>query len=70
VVDQTGAGDAFAAAFVSAHVEGLSVEASLQRAIVSASAALESWGPESLLTMPTADASARLDEWFGIARPG
>jgi sugar/nucleoside kinase (ribokinase family) len=69
VVDQTGAGDAFAAAFVSAQVDSLSVEASLQRAIVSASAAIESCGPESLLTMPTADARARLDEWFGIARP-
>jgi hypothetical protein len=44
------------------------VEASLQRAIVTASAVIESWGPESLLTMLAADARARLDEWFGTAR--
>ena len=37
VVDPTGAGDAFAAGFVSAHLEGLPVDACLDRGVVSAS---------------------------------
>jgi sugar/nucleoside kinase (ribokinase family) len=69
LVDQTGAGDAFAAAFVASHVEGLSVKASIERAIVSASVAIEAWGPESLLSTPHADALARIERWFGAENP-
>lgn len=65
VVDQTGAGDAFGVAFVLAHLEGLPVEACLRRAVVTASFALEGWGPDSLLNAARADADARLREWYG-----
>jgi sugar/nucleoside kinase (ribokinase family) len=60
VVDQTGAGDAFSVGFVLAHLEGLPVEACLQRAVVTASFAVEAWGPDTLLAAERADADARL----------
>jgi sugar/nucleoside kinase (ribokinase family) len=66
VVDQTGAGDAFALGLAVAHLEGLPVATCLQRAVVTASFALEAWGPESLLTATRADADARLHRWFPI----
>jgi ribokinase len=59
VVDQTGAGDAFSVGFVLAHLEGLPVEACLQRAVVTASFAIETWGPEALLEAGRAEAEAR-----------
>jgi sugar/nucleoside kinase (ribokinase family) len=65
VVDETGAGDAFSAAFVLAHLDGLPVEACLQRAVVSASFAVGAWGPEALLAATRADADARLRSWYG-----
>jgi sugar/nucleoside kinase (ribokinase family) len=49
VSDPTGAGDAFAAGFISAHLEGLPVAACLDRAVVSASFAIEAPGAASLL---------------------
>jgi ribokinase len=60
IVDQTGAGDAFTVGFVLAHVEGLPVEACLQRAVVTASFAIETWGPDALLTAGRAEADVRL----------
>jgi sugar/nucleoside kinase (ribokinase family) len=65
VVDQTGAGDAFGVGLVLAHLEGLPIEACLQRAIVTASFAVASWGPEALLAATRADAEARLRQWYG-----
>jgi sugar/nucleoside kinase (ribokinase family) len=65
VVDETGAGDAFAVALVLAHLEGLPIEGCLHRAIVTASFALAGWGPEALFTATRADAEARLREWYG-----
>jgi sugar/nucleoside kinase (ribokinase family) len=65
VVDQTGAGDAFGIGFVLAHLEGLPIEASLQRALVTASFAVAGWGPEALLSATRADAEARLRKWYG-----
>jgi ribokinase len=59
VVDQTGAGDAFSVGFVLAHLEGLPVEACLQRAVVTASFAIETWGPDALLEAGRAEADAR-----------
>jgi sugar/nucleoside kinase (ribokinase family) len=49
VIDPTGAGDAFAAGFLSAHLEGLPVTACLDRGAVSASFAIEGLGPAALL---------------------
>jgi sugar/nucleoside kinase (ribokinase family) len=63
VVDPTGAGDAFAAGFVSAHLEGLPVEACLDRGVVSASFAIEAPGAASLLEATRTDADARMREW-------
>jgi sugar/nucleoside kinase (ribokinase family) len=62
-VDQTGAGDAFAAGFVCAYLEQLPIEVCLQRAIVTASFAVEAWGPEGLLAATRADAESRLHGW-------
>jgi sugar/nucleoside kinase (ribokinase family) len=64
VVDQTGAGDAFTAGFVLAHLEGLPVEACLQRAVVTASFAVEAWGPDALLAAQRAEAEARLRQLY------
>jgi sugar/nucleoside kinase (ribokinase family) len=65
VVDQTGAGDAFGVGLVLAHLEGLPIEASLHRAVVTASFAVEGWGPVALLSATRADAEARLRQWYG-----
>jgi len=58
VIDPTGAGDAFAAGFVSAHLEGLPVDACLDRGVVSASFAIEGLGAASLLEATRTGASA------------
>jgi sugar/nucleoside kinase (ribokinase family) len=63
VVDPTGAGDAFAAGFISAHLEGLPVAACLDRAVVSASFAIEGLGVTSLLVATRTDAHARIRQW-------
>ena len=65
VVDQTGAGDAFGVGLILAHLEGLPIEACLQRAVVTASFAVAGWGPEALLAATRADAEARLRQWYG-----
>ena len=65
VVDQTGAGDAFGAGLILAHLEGLPVEACLQRAVVTASFAVAGWGPEALLAATRAEAEARVRQWYG-----
>lgn len=48
-VDPTGAGDAFAAGFVSAWLEGQPADAALRRAVESADRVIGAWGPEALL---------------------
>jgi sugar/nucleoside kinase (ribokinase family) len=63
VIDPTGAGDAFAAGFISAHLEGLPVAACLDRGVVSASFAIESPGAASLLEATRTDADARIHQW-------
>ena len=65
VVDQTGAGDAFGVGLILAHLEGLPIEACLQRAVVTASFAVGAWGSEALLAATRADAEARLRRWYG-----
>lgn len=63
VADPTGAGDAFAMGFITAHLEGLAVAAALERAVVTASFAIEAWGSDGLLTATRAAAEARLHDW-------
>lgn len=65
VVDPTGAGDAFAAGFVIARRRGLPLADCLRHGIVSASFAIEDWGPDGLLAATPADAATRLREWYG-----
>jgi sugar/nucleoside kinase (ribokinase family) len=65
VVDQTGAGDAFAVGFACAYLEGLSVDACVQRAVVTASVAVEGWGADPLFAATRAQADARLQSWYG-----
>jgi cytidine kinase len=60
VIDPTGAGDAFAAGFISAHLEGLPVDACLDRGVVSASFAIEALGAAGLLEATRTDADARI----------
>ena len=63
VVDPTGAGDAFAAAFVSAHLEGLVLEHALRRAVVAAGFAVEAWGPDGIMAATRTEAESRLEAW-------
>lgn len=65
VVDPTGAGDAFAAGFLSAHLAGESIERAIQRGVVTASFAIEGWGAAGLLAATRDAAEARMREWFG-----
>ena len=60
VIDPTGAGDAFAAGFISGHLEGLPVDACLDRGVVGASFAIEALGAASLLEATRTDADARI----------
>ena len=66
VIDPTGAGDAFAAGFISAHLEGLPVEGCLDRGAVSASFAIEGLGAASLLDATPSDADARVRRWSAV----
>ena len=62
VVDATGAGDAFAAGFISAHLEGLPISVCIDRGVVSASFAIEAPGAASLLTASRTDADSRISQ--------
>jgi sugar/nucleoside kinase (ribokinase family) len=66
VNDPTGAGDAFAAGFISGHLEGLPVEACLDRGVVSASFAIEGLGAAALLEATLAAADARARQWTPV----
>jgi sugar/nucleoside kinase (ribokinase family) len=68
LVDPTGAGDAFAAGFLTAHLDGRPVPECLQRGIVTASFAIEAWGPDGLLHATRAAADARASAWAPRAR--
>lgn len=63
VVDPTGCGDAFAASFVTAILDGEDTDAAVQRGIVGASFALAGWGASELLATDGGAARARLAEW-------
>jgi sugar/nucleoside kinase (ribokinase family) len=62
VMDATGAGDAFAAGFISAHLEGLPISVCIDRGVVSASFAIETPGAASLLTASRTDADGRISQ--------
>jgi sugar/nucleoside kinase (ribokinase family) len=65
VVDPTGAGDAFALGFVTAHLDGQPIARCLRQGHVAASYALEAWGPDALAAAAPAQAMQRLRDWFG-----
>ena len=65
VADATGAGDAFAGGFLAGWIRGEPVEQALRRAVVSASFAIESWGPAAIIAATPAAAERRLRDWFG-----
>ena len=65
VVDPTGAGDAFAGGFLSGLLAGEDVAGALERGVVSASFALETWGAAGLIAAMPADAQRRRAEWYG-----
>jgi ribokinase len=58
-VDPTGAGDAFAGGFIAATLAGADLRTALASGAVSASFAVEAWGPEGLLHATLAMAEAR-----------
>lgn len=64
-VDTTGAGDAFAGGVLAGRILGESWEAALQRGVVSASFAIESWGPAALIAATPAAVERRRLAWFG-----
>lgn len=64
LIDPTGAGDGFAAGFLTAWLEGRAIVEALRRAVVTASFAIEAWGPVSLIEATRADAEARLRAWY------
>ena len=64
VVDPTGAGDAYAAGFLCGLLSGDPPERALERAVVSASFAIEDWGAAGLLRASPEAADARRREWF------
>ena len=51
--------------FVAAHLEGLAVDECLQRAVVTASFAIETWGSDALITATREEADRRLRSWYG-----
>jgi sugar/nucleoside kinase (ribokinase family) len=65
VVDPTGAGDAFAGGFLSAMLAGEDAAGALERGVVSASFAIETWGAAGLIAATAAAARRRRAEWYG-----
>jgi sugar/nucleoside kinase (ribokinase family) len=65
VVDQTGAGDAFAGGTLAGLLQGDGVQTAVHRGVVSASFALESQGADALLEARPEMANERLKGWFG-----
>ena len=65
VVDLTGAGDAFAGGFLAGLLAGEDAAGALERGVVSASFALETWGAAGLIAATPSDARRRRAAWFG-----
>ncbi len=64
VVDVTGAGDAFAAGFLAATLDGEPADRAAKRGVVTASFAIAGWGIDALVRVTPATARARLAQWF------
>jgi len=64
-IDSTGAGDAFAGGFLAGWIRNEPWERALERGVVSASFAIESWGPAAIIAATPAAAERRRVEWFG-----
>lgn len=69
MADPTGAGDAFAMGFLTAHLASLPVAACRERAVITASFAIESWGSDGLLAASLSRAAARQQQWFATEVP-
>jgi ribokinase len=63
VVDPTGAGDAFAAGLLAGWLVGEEDEVALLRGVVSASFAIEAWGPAGMLAATPEAARLRRNAW-------
>ena len=63
VTDPTGAGDAFAGGFLTGQLAGLTLGECLARGGVSASFAIETWGPAGLLAATPEEVRRRHDAW-------
>jgi sugar/nucleoside kinase (ribokinase family) len=68
VADPTGAGDSFAAGFVSGWLVTGSVAAAIQRGVVAASVAVEAEGARGFLGVTRAEAERRRQQWFGAEK--
>jgi sugar/nucleoside kinase (ribokinase family) len=66
VVDPTGAGDAFAGGFLAGWIRREPLERALRRGVVSASFAIEAWGPHGLIAATPKSAAQRMEQWFGV----
>jgi sugar/nucleoside kinase (ribokinase family) len=62
--EATGSGDAFAGGFLSGLLAGTDLETALDRAMISASFALEDWGPAGLFAATHDEAKRRQREWL------
>lgn len=65
VTDSTGAGDAFAGGVLTGLLAGETLERAIERGVVSASFAVETWGAAGLVAAGPADAQHRRAAWFG-----
>jgi ribokinase len=69
VVDNTGAGDAFAGGFLSGLLGEIGIERALERGVVSASFAIENWGARGLLSARQVAVERRLYRLFHVGEP-
>ena len=64
VVDTTGAGDGFAGGFLAGWITHGDFQRSIEQGVVSASFAIEEWGPRRIIHATPEQAVARRHEWY------
>ncbi len=64
-VDTTGAGDAFAGGFLAGWIRGDPWARAIERGVVAASFAIETWGPDGIIAATPAAAERRRLDWYG-----